>query len=139
MINLTQEQKKKLELLWFVYGNYGKKHSDGNHRFIQNLLEKGEDYRKLFKPSKEAKKAVDEILKSVETTEIRIEVTSRTVSPKESESEQKRLSRFHNFYNHCGEEWENFWDSGCDDECPVCGCDISPYESIDTQTEEVKT
>ncbi len=115
------------------------KHNDGNHRFIQNLLDKGEDYRKLFKPSKEAKTAVDAILKRVKTTEIKIEVTSKVVSPEESEAEDKKMHRFHNLYRHCGEEWEDWWDSGCDDECPVCGCAISPYESIDTQTEEVKT
>ena len=32
----------------------------------------------------------------------------------------------------CKAYWESDWSSGCDDECPECGCsDISPVESID--------
>lgn len=31
----------------------------------------------------------------------------------------------------CGAEWQDTWDSGCDDECGDCGMqDISPYESV---------
>jgi len=39
---------------------------------------------------------------------------------------------------HCAEcdaEWTDQWTCGCDDECPVCGCDISPVES---EREEVQ-
>jgi rubrerythrin len=31
----------------------------------------------------------------------------------------------------CGIEWEDQWSCGCDDECPSCGRDLSPVESID--------
>ncbi|HMG82792.1 MAG TPA: hypothetical protein VK559_07135 [Ferruginibacter sp.] len=45
---LTDTQKKQLEKLWFIYGNGHKKHTLGNHRFIQRLLECNDDARKLF-------------------------------------------------------------------------------------------
>lgn len=28
---------------------------------------------------------------------------------------------------YCGTEWEDQWSCACDDECPGCGRDISPY------------
>ena len=61
---MTSVEKDKIELLWFVYGNWGKKHTIGNHKFLQNLL-KGDDYRKLFRPRSELLKKVDAILKEV--------------------------------------------------------------------------
>jgi hypothetical protein len=51
MIILTELQRKKLEKLWFVYGNEGKKHSHCNHRYIQNILEQGEDTEAFYKQS----------------------------------------------------------------------------------------
>lgn len=47
-IILTEEQRKKLNKLWFIYGNNGKKHSYSNHRFIQNILSRGEDDREFY-------------------------------------------------------------------------------------------
>ena len=36
----------------------------------------------------------------------------------------------------CGEEWEDSWDSQCDDDCPHCGCrHVSPYESKEVEEE----
>jgi hypothetical protein len=46
---LTEDQKKGLMKLWFIYGNRGKKHSHGNHRFIQCILEHGEDEREFYR------------------------------------------------------------------------------------------
>lgn len=43
MINLTPIQRKALEDLWFKFGNGGSKHTHGNHRFIQCILEHGDD------------------------------------------------------------------------------------------------
>jgi predicted nucleic acid-binding Zn-ribbon protein len=40
--------------------------------------------------------------------------------------------KWHNFYccPQCGHQWEDDWDSQCDDDCPECGCrHISPYKS----------
>jgi uncharacterized protein with PIN domain len=40
--------------------------------------------------------------------------------------------KFHNFYRcpECGTEWDDCWDSMCNDECPECGIkDIEPYRS----------
>lgn len=44
------------------------------------------------------------------------------------------LAWFNNRYvcPECKVFWESDWSSGCDDECPGCGCsDVSPVESID--------
>jgi hypothetical protein len=46
-VTLTQEQRDRLEQLWFYYGNYGPKTTPGNHSFIQRLLENGIDERSL--------------------------------------------------------------------------------------------
>jgi len=46
--------------------------------------------------------------------------------------------KWHNFYRcpDCGEEWEDCWDSQCDDDCPHCGCrHISPYRSEEIEKE----
>ena len=69
---MNQAQRKALERLWFVFGNHGPKHTWGNHKFIQILIERGEDDREFFrqparitthKPlTKECETAVDEIL-----------------------------------------------------------------------------
>lgn len=71
-MTLTYEQRKALENLWFEYGNNGPKHTWGNHKFIQGMLERGEDDRDFFrktgrlkewKPlSPECEAAVDAIL-----------------------------------------------------------------------------
>jgi hypothetical protein len=37
--------------------------------------------------------------------------------------------KFRNSYRHCGQEWEDEWDSMCNDRCPVCNKEIEPYES----------
>lgn len=47
-MTLNEKQIKALEKLWFIYGNNGKKHSHMNHRFIQNLLSRGEDNREFY-------------------------------------------------------------------------------------------
>lgn len=39
--------------------------------------------------------------------------------------------RFTNRYRHCGVEWADDWSCQCNDECPVCGAEIEPYESED--------
>ncbi len=65
-VALTKEQRRKLESLWFYYGNYGPKTTPGNHGFIQGLLEHGKDMRPLrlpgYKPTPECEAAVDAVL-----------------------------------------------------------------------------
>lgn len=67
-VQLTEEQRDKLEHLWFIYGNYGEKTTPGNHGFIQGLLEHGQDERPLRNryttPTDECAAAVDAILSS---------------------------------------------------------------------------
>lgn len=46
-VELTSEQRERLERLWFYFGNYGPKTTPGNHSFIQRLLENGVDERPL--------------------------------------------------------------------------------------------
>lgn len=75
MIELTTDQRRDLGRLWFIYGNGGAKHTHGNHRFIQTILEHGEDSRKFFrKPSripefkpltKECEQEVDKVIRQV--------------------------------------------------------------------------
>ena len=65
-VALTTEQRRKLESLWFYYGNYGPKTTPGNHSFIQGFLEHGKDMRPLrlkgYKPTPECEAAVDAVL-----------------------------------------------------------------------------
>ena len=37
--------------------------------------------------------------------------------------------KYRNYYEHCGEKWEDEWDSMCNDKCPVCNNEIKPYKS----------
>ena len=66
-------QRRALEKLWFVYGNNGKKSTHMNHRFIQNLLQHGEDDREFYLegPKNMREKGIDEetILKQALTQE----------------------------------------------------------------------
>lgn len=39
--------------------------------------------------------------------------------------------RFRNFYRHCGKTWDDTWSCKCNDECPVCHKEITPYKSED--------
>lgn len=61
-IQLTTIQRKKLEDLWFVYGNNGPKSTLRRHKFIQGFVEHGEDYRSFYKPDEEVIEKVDAIL-----------------------------------------------------------------------------
>lgn len=45
---LSEEQLNRLNRLWFIYGNHGKKSTMGNHRFIQNILQRSEDDRDFY-------------------------------------------------------------------------------------------
>lgn len=49
MVQITEDQKKRLIKLWFIYGNRGKKHTHHNHRFIQNFIEHGEDTEEFYR------------------------------------------------------------------------------------------
>ena len=59
---LTTKQRKKLEDLWFTYGNNGRYHSMSNHKFIQGFLEHGEDRRGFYRPNEKLVRLVDSIL-----------------------------------------------------------------------------
>lgn len=65
-VTLTSEQRRKLEELWFVYGNHGPKSTLRRHRFIQGFLKHGFDYRRFYKPDKEVLEKVDKILATTE-------------------------------------------------------------------------
>lgn len=49
LIILNPRQRIALNKLWFIYGNDGKKHTHNNHRYIQNILEKGEDTEEFYR------------------------------------------------------------------------------------------
>jgi hypothetical protein len=69
-VALTDEQRERLECLWFYFGNHGPKLTPANHSFIQRLLENGIDERptqtkrtpKSQIPTPECEVAVDAIL-----------------------------------------------------------------------------
>lgn len=41
--------------------------------------------------------------------------------------------KYRNFYkcSECGKEWQDEWDSTCNDRCPDCDAEIEPYKSED--------
>ena len=47
--------------------------------------------------------------------------------------------RFRNFYKcpNDGEEWQDVWDSTCNDHCPKCHAEIEPYKSEDLTSTKV--
>lgn len=58
--------------------------------------------------------------------------------------------RFTNFYRHtdcpaigksCSDwpEWEDSWSCMVDDECPECGAEMTPYESVENLSSEVES
>ena len=49
MKELSTHQRSELIKLWFIYGNNGPKHTHHNHRFIQNIIEHGEDTEKFYR------------------------------------------------------------------------------------------
>ena len=61
-ISITEKETKDLHFLWMIYGNSGKKHTHGNHRFIQDILERGEFDTESFTSSvyQERKQAITE-------------------------------------------------------------------------------
>jgi hypothetical protein len=73
-VTLTDEQRERLEHLWFVFGNHGPKTTPGNHQFIQGLLEHGLDFRPLQTkrtakrdiPTEECVGAVERVLASAD-------------------------------------------------------------------------
>lgn len=82
-VSLTARQRRELERLWFVFGNYGSKTTKGNHSFIQGLLERGQDERPLklkgYIPTDECEQAVERILHSAEQQE-NVVTTDRIVA-----------------------------------------------------------
>ena len=60
-IELTEYQRKKLMGLWFIYGNKGKKHTHHNHRYIQNILEHGEDTEDFYRNADKTRTAMASI------------------------------------------------------------------------------
>lgn len=61
-VEVTDGQRKALERLWFIYGNYGPKTTPGNHQFIQGFLERGQDERDFNQVTPECLAAVDAVL-----------------------------------------------------------------------------
>lgn len=38
---------------------------------------------------------------------------------------------FLNSYRHCGVEWDGTATCACHEQCPVCGEDVNPYDSME--------
>ena len=61
-VQVTEELRRQLERLWFIYGNYGPRHTMENHYFIQGFLERGQDERDFNDVTAECLAAVDAVL-----------------------------------------------------------------------------
>ena len=61
-VEVTSGLRRELERLWFIYGNYGPRHTMQNHYFIQGFLERGQDERDFNKVTPECLTAVDAVL-----------------------------------------------------------------------------
>ena len=61
-VEVTEERRRRLERLWFIYGNYGPEHTMENHYFIQGFLERGQDERDFNGVTPECLAAVDAVL-----------------------------------------------------------------------------
>jgi DNA-binding PadR family transcriptional regulator len=61
-VEVTDEQRRQLERLWFIFGNYGPEHTMENHYFIQGFLERGQDERDFNDVAPECLAAVDAVL-----------------------------------------------------------------------------
>jgi len=59
---INHAQRLQLVELFFEFGNYGAKHSQRNHKFIQHLLVAGIDRRAFYRPTTECQQAVDKVL-----------------------------------------------------------------------------
>jgi hypothetical protein len=46
------------------------------------------------------------------------------------------MTQYINYYEHCGSAWSMIWDCGCDDRCPDCGAEITPYSSVEVGGEK---
>lgn len=58
-----------------------------------------------------------------------IEANKRTQAYLDNRPEPVPEVMWRNKYRHCGQEWEDVWDSACNDRCPVCNAEIEPYHS----------
>jgi hypothetical protein len=61
-VEMSDGPPRRLENLWFVYGNHGPKTTVENHGFIQGLLERGQDGRDFYRPTEQCPAAVDAVL-----------------------------------------------------------------------------
>jgi hypothetical protein len=61
-VAVTDPQRRVLERLWFIFGNYGPRHTMENHYFIQGFLERGQDERDFNHVTPECLAAVDAVL-----------------------------------------------------------------------------
>ena len=66
LVQLTNAQRRRLEDLWFIYGNHGSKMNYQDHGFIQGFLEHGQDLRgqrsPFYQPTPECVAAVERVL-----------------------------------------------------------------------------
>jgi hypothetical protein len=67
-----------------------------------------------------------------------VKVDQQEIFAREAQAQEiEEANRYENFYrcDACDCEWSDVWSCGCDDECPECGCDTSPHDSIDLMPE----
>lgn len=48
------------------------------------------------------------------------------------------MTLYRNYYRcrSCNVSWDDYWSCQCDDECPKCGADYTPYDSDELEDDE---
>jgi rubrerythrin len=56
-----------------------------------------------------------------------------TGTMKDASTDEEVAVVFRNFYEcpRCGTTWTDGWSSMCDDRCPSCGIEVSPFHSVE--------
>jgi hypothetical protein len=62
-------RQRKMEALWFVFGNHGMAHSLSNHKYVQRHVEGRGKEAEFYPASIDCQKAVERVLESKDWTE----------------------------------------------------------------------
>ena len=88
---------------------------------------------KLYSAAEELQAALEcmyEVFSDSDNSDMEsIAAARRALLKSGSKSAALLTHRYVNFYLHCGKEWQDTWDSMCNDRCPVCDAEITPYKS----------
>ena len=64
IVGKATSRQRKMESLWFVFGNHGAAHTDANHKYVQRHVEGRAKEADFYPATAECKKAVARVLAS---------------------------------------------------------------------------